>query len=548
MLRSRTTPGIAGLRLCLALAAFCAVLPACSSNKPGNSGAPSFTIAQQQEPMSLNPALENGTSAMEWGLLLFNYLVKFDDQGRLIGDVASAVPSLKNGGISRDGLTVTYHLHAGIRFADGQPLTARDCVYSIDAINDTRNNVQSRFGYDRISKAEAPNDTTLVLHLKRPFSPLLTVVLAPQGFPILPRHLLAEHPDFNRIAFNSQPVGGGPYVVDHWNRGDRVEMHANPYYWRGKPKIERLTVRFIPDPQTAINLLRTHEIQGYFNEQDYANYPLLLQIPGYRVSSTPIDGVGAIVFNTQDPLTNDPRVRHALAMAIDIPRLIASTYRGAISAKDAGRGLFMWAYDPHTYPDVPYDPPAARALLEQAGWRLGSDGVRRRDGKNLELLFIIQAATPGDAVIGNTVIQQERAVGARVTLKAFNVTQFVAPVDQGGPVYGGKFQMALYPFINGDDPDTTDQFACANVPPHGYNKSRICDPQIDALLKAGQATFDPVARTAVYRRLEQLLYRELPIVLLYQRRQINAFSSRLQGQSTSLSGAFWNAGAWYLAQ
>ncbi len=507
-----------------------------------------LAIAQQQEPMSLNPALENGTSAMEWGLLLFNYLVKFDDSGRLIGDVATAVPTLRNGGISRDGLTVTYHLRRGVRFADGAPLTASDCAWSIDAINDPRNNVQSRFGYDRIERAEARDDATLVLHLKGPFAPLLTVVEAPQGFPILPRHILAGFADFNRIAFNGQPIGGGPYVVTRWLRGDRVELRANPYYWRGKPRIDRLTIRFIPDPQSAINLLRTHELEGYFNEQDPANYPLLQRLTGYRVTSTPINGVGALIFNTADPITGDVRVRHALATAIDIRRLIASTYRGALTSVAAGRGLFGWAYDPAAYPDIPYDPAAARRLLDDAGWHAGPGGWRSRDGRNLDVLLIIQAATPGDAVIGNTIAEDERAVGVRVTLKAFNVTQFVAPVDQGGPVYAGKFQMALYPFINGDDPDTTDQFACANVPPHGYNKSRICDPRIDALLREAQVTFDQAARAAVYRKLQVVLARQLPIALLYQRRQINTFTTRLRGQTTSLSGAFWNAGAWSLGR
>lgn len=505
-----------------------------------------LTIGQQQEPMSLNPALENGTSSMEWGLLLFNYLVKFDDRGRLVGNVATAVPSLGNGGISRDGLTVTYHLRRGIRFADGTPLTARDCAWSIDAINNSRNNVQSRYGYDRIARAEARGDATLVLHLRRPFAPLLTLVEAPEGFPILPAHLLAALPDFNRIAFDGQPIGGGPYVVTRWVRGDRVEMRANPYYWQGKPKIERLTIRFVADPQTAINLLRTHELGGYFNEQDAANYPLLEKIAGYRVTTTPIGGVGAIIFNTADPQTSDPRVRHALVMALDIPRLVASTYRGALTSTTAGRGLFGWAYAPAAYPDISYDPAAARGLLDQAGWRAGQNGTRERDGRPLDLLLIIQASTPGDAIIGNTITAEESAIGAHVTLKAFNVTQFVAPVDEGGPVYGGKFQMALYPFINGDDPDTTDQFACANVPPHGYNKSRICDPRIDALLRAGLATFDPAARAAVYRKLQAVLYEKLPIALLYQRRQINTFTTQLRGQTTSLNGAFWNAGAWSL--
>jgi peptide/nickel transport system substrate-binding protein len=524
---------------------FAACAPAV--NERGPSGHV-FTVAQQREPSSLNPALENGTSSTEWGELLFQYLVKYDDRGRLVGDAATEAPTLRNGGISRDGLTITYHLRRGLRFADGVPLTARDCAYSVDAINDPNNSPQSRYGYDVVRRAEARGDDMLVLHLRRPFAPLLTTVLAPAGFPILPRHLLARFHDFNHLAFDSLPVGSGPYAVIRWIHGDRVELRANPYYVRGPPAIARLDVRFVPDPNTAINLLRTKEADGYFSDLDYGNYPILRAIDGVQVTKTPTNAVGALIFNTQDPLTRDARVRRALALALDIPSMMRKTYRGAISATDAGRGLFIWAYDRRAYPDSPYDPARARALLDAAGWALGPDGVRRKDGRTLDVLFILQAATPGDAIIGDAVAQYEKAVGVQVTLKAFNVTQFVAPAGAGGPVYGGKFEVALYPFVNGDDPDTTDQFACKNVPPRGYNKSRFCDPRVDRLLARGQSTYDPAQRTAIYAQVQALLHAELPIVLLYQRPEVDAFTGRLRGRTTSLSTTWWNVAAWKLAR
>jgi peptide/nickel transport system substrate-binding protein len=529
-----------------------ALLAACSPapRQTGSAGSAStsfLAVAQQREPATLNPALENGTASTEWGELLFQYMVKYDDRGVLVGDAATEVPTLQNGGISKDGLTITYHLRPHLMFPDGKPLTAKDAAWSVDAINNPANNPQSRFGYDVVRKAEARNGTTLVLHLKRPFAPLLTVVLAPQGFPILPAHLLAKLPDFNKIPFNSRPVGSGPYIVSNWVRGDRVSLLANAYYYRGKPKIERLEIRFVPDPNTAMNLLRTGEVGGYFSDLDYGNYPLLQQIPGMRVTKKPMNAVGAIIFNTQDPLTGDPRVRRALAGAIDIPSMMQKTYRGAVSTTNAGRGLFIWAYDPKAYPDVKYDPEASRALLDAAGWKVGADGLRHKDGRTFDVLFIMQAGTPGDAIVGNAVAQYLKAVGAGVTLKAFNVTQLVAPANEGGPVYGGKFQMALYPFVNGDDPDTTDQFSCATVPPHGYNKSRICDRRIDALLEQGQRTYDLAQRKAIYARLEALLHEQMPIVLLYQRPELDTFTTRLRGQTTSLSTAWWNAGAWSLA-
>ena len=534
------------LRACALAAALLAAACSHGANAPA-ARAGTLVIAQQREPATLNPALENGAASTEIGELLFQYLVKYDDRGRLVGDAATAVPTLRNGGVSRDGLTITYHLRPHLRFADGTPLTARDCAWSIDAINDRANNVQSRYGYDVVARAEAPNATTLVLRLRHPFAPLPVLVLAPQGFPILPAHLLRQYPNINRIPWNSKPLGSGPYVVTSWTRGDRLELRANPFYVNGAPKIAHLTIRFVPDTNTALNLLRTHEIDGVFNDANLGDVPLLRSIPGLRVTTTPVNAVGALIFNTQDARTGDARVRRALARAIDIRTLIAKAYRGAVDAHEAGRGLFIWAFDPHAYPDIPYDPAGARALLDAAGWIPGPDGIRHRGGERMQVLLVIQAATPGDAIIANALAQAERAIGVDVAVKAYQVTQLVAPAAQNGPVYGGKFQLALYPFVNGDDPDTTDQFACANVPPHGYNKSRICDPRIDALLRQARATYDPVQRKALYARLQALLSDELPIVLLYRRREIDAFSDRIRGQTTSVSSAFWNVGAWSLA-
>ena len=272
---------------------------------------------------------------------------------------------------SRDGRTITYHLRRSVRFADGVALTARDCIWSIDAINSRANNVQSRYGYDRVVAASAPDDHTLVLHLRAPFAPILSLVLAPQGFPILPAHLLSRYPNFNQQAFNERPIGSGPYVVDRWLRNDRVEMHANPYYFLGEPKIKRLVVQFIPNPPTATDELSTHEIYGYFNEQDYSQYPLLRALRGYALLNTPVSAVDALIFNTQGAVTADAGVRHALGEAIDVHSLVAKAYRGALESHDAARGLFLWAFDPRALPDMPV----------RSGTRPRTPGTRGMDAR-----------------------------------------------------------------------------------------------------------------------------------------------------------------------
>jgi peptide/nickel transport system substrate-binding protein len=262
------------------------------------------------------------------------------------------------------------------------------------------------------------------------------------------------------------------------------------------------------------------------------------------VLDTPVSAVDALIFNTQRAPESDAAIRHALAEAIDIHSLVAKAYRGAVRSHEAGRGLFLWAFDPQSYPDLPYDPAGARRILERSGWTAGSDGIRRKDGRTLDLTLIIQAGVIGEEIAANDIAQYERAVGARVSIKEFNVTLFGAPASLGGPVYGGRFDMALYSFVNGDDPDTTDQFACSNVPPSGYNKSRICDSRIDELLAAGRDTYDVAERKAVYARLQRVLYEELPIVLLYQRRELDVFTNLVRGPSGSVDSVFWDVGSW----
>lgn len=531
-------------RLSCALLALAAAFLSCCGPRTTNPDA--FTIVQEREPASLNPLLLNGTATIEWSLLAFSYLTKFDDRGRLVGDVATEVPTLANGGIAKDGLTIVYHLRKGVRWQDGAPLTAHDCVFSVAAVLNPRNNVQSRYVYDQVVSARAPDDSTLVLRMRKPFAPALSVVLSIAGFPILPAHLLEKLPELNDVDFNVHPLGSGPYRILDWKHGDRVTLVANPGYWRGAPRIKRLVIRFAPNPNTGVREVTTGEADGYFNA-DKSVYPQLLALHETRVTRTPIDAVGSIIFNTTDGPTRDVRVRHALALALDVATIVAKTYHGALDAREPGRGLLEWAFDPAVMRDARYDPAQARRLLDAAGWRPGADGVRVKDGKRLEVLLIIQAENPGDAVIGNLVHAYESAVGASVQLKAYAVTQFVAPANLGGPVYGGKFQMALYDFVPGDDPDVTDQFSCANVPPNGYNKSRLCDPRVDAVLLEGNSTFDVTARKRAYRRLQQLLVEDQPLVLLYQNRQLNAFSTRLRDQTTSLSGAFWNVAGWSLA-
>ena len=162
-------------------------------------------------------------------------------------------------------------------------------------------------------------------------------------------------------------------------------------------------------------------------------------------------------------------------------------------------------------------------------------------------MLTLLAGNVSDAVFANTVASYERAVGVDVAVKTYAPSQYFARAADGGPVYAGKFTMALFPYADGDDPDASDQLTCASVPPKGYNKSRICDPQIDALLTAGVATSDVGRRKSIYAHLQRRLYALLPLVFTYQRTIVTVLPATLSGASASVSSIWWNVGTWRLA-
>ena len=199
------------------------------------------------------------------------------------------------------------------------------------------------------------------------------------------------------------------------------------------------------------------------------------------------------------------------------------------------------------YPDIPYDP-AARTqaagcgrLASRAG-RLSQQG-RPRAGRSADH----SGGAPGDAAIANNVVQYEKAVGALVTVKQFNITQFVAPPAKAARCTAASSRWRCTISKTATIRTRPTSSRARTCPPNGYNKSRLCDAQVDALLRQGLSTYDPSKRAATYRTLQALLYKELPIALIFRRAQLNTFSDRLQNQTTSLSGAFWNVGHWRLA-
>jgi peptide/nickel transport system substrate-binding protein len=500
-----------------------------------------LTIVQTQDFQSLDPIFVSGVGGQELASLLYSYLVKFDDRGELIPDVATAVPTRTNGGITPDGKTIVYHLRPDARFSDGTALTAFDVAETIGRVAFPGSDAPSRVAYDDVAAISTPDEHTVKVYLRTPYAPIVLYLCGPgNAIPILPASVVHGHAHLRGTRLDTDPLGSGPYELVHWARSERLELRANPYYFGGKPKIDRITILPVPSSTTAYAMLRAGEVDAYVNADD-SQYGQLGALPGKRTEAVPIDGTGALIYNTTHDGLGDVRVRRAFTQALDIKAIVEKTLLGAGRARNPGRGLFEWAYDPVAYAMPPHDTAAAARLLDQAGWHMGSDGVRHKNGAPLTLDMIVRADKPSALQMATLMQAQVRPLGVRLTIRRFDVAALVAP---DGPLYGGHYDVALFPFIAGFDPDVRDQFACRRVPPHGFNKARYCNPSLDRIMNEAVRPYSRAERIPYYRAVQQTLARDLPIALMFQAVSINTFPADLRNEHSAVNTPFWNVASW----
>jgi peptide/nickel transport system substrate-binding protein len=528
------------LRIALAALVACA-LCSCSSPVPSTTSTLVFA-GPGVEPDTLNPLLTQEDDVEDFALLYAATLFRIDDRDRLIPEDATVLPTKANGGISPDGRTITYHLRHGVRWQDGAPFTSADVAFSWRAVMNPDNNVSPRVGYDQIESVTTPDRWTAILHLKRPYAPIISQFGNYLQYPILPAHLLATYPTINDAPYNALPVGTGPYRVVEWARGDHITLQANPRYWRGPPAVKLLVFRFLPNPNTAAAQLRTHEIGAWFNA-DPNLYPVLQHEP-VTIETHPMNDIHLLVLNLRDPILRDVRVREAIEAALNRPLIVRAVVHGLGIPIDGDQPTFSWAF---TQPRdaVHYDPRRAAQLLDAAGWRLGPGGLRFKNGVELALeLSGTQDVTAWQQVAA-LVQDGLRRAGIEVTVKTFPAGLYFGAAAAGGILRGGKYQIGYDARLLGIDPNDLEYYGCDQFAPAGQNDVFWCDPKADRAMHDALSTYDEATRKRDYAIVQDEMAREVPAIPLWEVVRADAFSARIENFSPSPSGAtFWNAGDW----
>lgn len=483
-------------------------------------------VSFTSEPSSLNPLLSQNEAEGTIENFIFSRLLTEDPNGAHETDLAVAIPTKANRGISADGKTITIHLRRGVRWQDGAPFSASDVIFTYTAFRNPQVDVAVLLS--NIASVSAPNPGTVLFKFKK----LDADVLGNFTVPILPKHLLENSNNLNNTAFNTHPIGTGQYAFDDWQHGNSIELHANPYYYGRQPSIRRLRLMFVSSVP-AVLMLKTGELDATVIE---AGGISLLSGSPVRFRAFRRYSLQYVTLNIKRAPFDDVRVRRALELAIDRARLVETVYHGNAVAAEALVPPYNWGFDP-----VPVEQPdlaRANALLDAAGWKRHGDGTRMRDGEPLEINMIFYTE---QNVLRSLAVQLQavwESLGVRVDLRAMPVASYVA---RSGPFRTGKYQAVLEAFGFPASPDRSF-FIDTNSP---FNDARYDDADVDRWNDAAMGTYDIARRRALYALIQRRVARDVPYIPIAWADTVVGYSDRLgRVVIPRASGVFAFLGDW----
>ena len=505
--------------------------------KPGGQ----LVYGSLQEPNTLNPLLSDLLATAEVSSLIFSSLIVNDARGEWLPDLALEVPTLQNGGVSPDGLTIKYKLRPGVTWHDGKAFTAEDVKFTWQMIMNSGVNVISREGYDKILAIDTPDNYTVIIHYREYYPPYLTLFKS-----ILPKHIL-EKEDINKSSFNRAPIGTGPFRLKEWHMSEALLLEANTAYYRGKPNLDSILYKVIPDANVMLSQLKVGALDIVTNVPS-SQIDQIKGIEGIQVVSTPNMIWEHVDFNLDNTLFQDVKVRQAIALGIDKQALIANVLKNSANTAVSDQSPLSWGYNPAITP-VAHDVAAARELLSQAGWQQGMDGIFAKDGRKLSFSLSVPTGHKTRELVAQAISYQLKEVGIQVEVKMVEGKIFFDDL-----LKNRRFETVMYAWVAGVDPNNFNLWNSKKIPNRnnqydGQNYSGWRNAEIDALTDQGIRTVDIEKRKQISFRIQDLIIQECPIIPLYFRNNIDVVKKTVMNYQANPtpSGNLWNAWQWGFA-
>jgi ABC-type transport system substrate-binding protein len=485
----------------------CLLLPILSCySKPR---ADTLVMLIESSPTNLDPRIGIDAQSERIDNLIFDDLLSR-------GEDLNVAPGLAERWDIPDPLTYIFHLHHGAKFHDGRPLAARDVKWTFDSLLQGKIRSTKSAVYKFVDHIDAPDDDTVVFHMKEPDATLLWN-LSDGAMGIVP------YGSGDEITLH--PLGSGPFKFVSAETDREVILERNDDYWGDKAKIARVRFAVVPDETTEALELRKGSGDVAINSLTPDTVVTLARNPNLAVDTSSGTRLAYLGFNLRDPILKDTRVRQAIAYALDRKPMIEYLWRGEAQPARSVLPVQSWAYNGNV-PSYPHDPDKAKQLLDEAGY-LAVNGVRFH--------ITMKTSTDANTRLMVAVMQQQlREVGIVLDIRSFEFATFFSDVQHGA------FEMYGLRWIGGnEDPDIFEYaFHSSKFPPNGANRAYYSNPRMDALIDRARREIDPKVRRPLYAEVQQILAEDLPYINLWYLDNVLVHTKRVQGIKLNPAGNY----------
>lgn len=467
--------------------------------------------------------------------LLFNGLISNDEKGNPIPDVAESWE------ISEDEKTYTFKLKKGIKFSNGEELTAKDVAFTYTAICDPKYDgartdaVEKLLGYEEYRNGDAKTVEGIKIIDDYNISFTLKEIKASGiydfGYGIMPKSVYNFEKGNIQVLKDKflQPIGSGPYKFVEFKQGQYVSFEKNPEFFKGEPKIPKIIMK-VTNAKTNIQELQSGNVDMDSIPANKQNIQMLQSAGFLNIQLYTQNSYGYLGYNTRDPKFEDKRVRQALTYAIDREGFLNNYYQGYATISNTHCSPVSWAYpDESKLNPYKYDPEKAKELLDEAGWKLNeSTKIREKDGVPLEIRWMTYTESKYVESLIPIIKENWEAIGVKVTpeLMDFGTLSEKVHTKHDFDVYNMAWNLSI-------DPDPSGIFSAAQDSAGGFNGPGWHPQESEELIQKGLATTNQEERKKIYQEWNELVNDELPYTFLGSNKECVAVSSRVKGLELS---------------
>jgi len=486
------------------------------------------------EPSILNPVLATDSSSGDINGYLYNGLVKYDKDLHLVGDLAESWE------IRKGGKQIVFHLRRGVQWHDGVPFTSRDVGFTYHTLVSSATRTPYSTDYLIIENVEAPDDYTFIVNYSTPFSP----ALESWGMGIIARHIY-ENGDINMHSANRNPIGTGPYCFKEWKTGEWLLLEANEKYFEGRPYIDRIFYRIVPD--LSVQFLELYkgniDLMSLTPDQYKRETEGKIFIQKFNKFRYPSFSYAYLGYNLSNELFKDKRVRQAFAHAIDKQRIIDGVLLGLGQPATGPFPPTSWACCPEVK-DMEYNPQAAVKLLKSCGWQdTDNDGILDRDGRKFEFTILTNQGNKMRELAAQLIQEDLARLGVQVNIRIVEWSTFIHQF-----IDARNFEAVLLGWSLSRDPDQYSIWHTSQIREGGYNFVGYSNPEVDKLLEQGRRTFGLEKRQKIYWKIHQLIADDQPYLFLYVSDSLPVVHKRFHGIEPAPAGIGYNFIRWYVPE